>query len=202
MVEASLDARSAVAAVIAMGEACARRGWTPATAGNFSARIAGNRIAMTRTGTDKGALGPQDVLELPLDRPPPREASAEAPVHWTLYRAHPEIGAIVHVHSPAATLLSAMPETGETIRLAGWELLKAIEGVKTHEAAIAVPVYANTQDMEGFAAALEVDPRVPALVLAGHGVYAWGAGPREALRHVEALEYLFALELERRRHQR
>src|SRR5271165_1480417 len=33
--------------------------------------------------------------------------------------------------------------------------------------------------------------RAPGYVLAGHGLYAWGGDPKEAWRHLEALETLF-----------
>ncbi|NWG46485.1 MAG: methylthioribulose 1-phosphate dehydratase [Alphaproteobacteria bacterium] len=197
-IDPSRQAR-AVQAVIAMGAACAARGWTPATAGNFSARIDAHAVAITRTGTDKGTLSPAEVLSLPLAEPPPREASAEAPVHWALYRHHRDIGAVVHVHAPAVSVLSRLEEGQGALRLAGWELLKAIEGVTTHDTVLDVPLYPNTQDMVSFAERLRPAPGVPAVVLSGHGMYAWGRSPESALRHAEALEHLFSLELERRR---
>ena len=62
----ALGREAAVAAVIEAGARAAARGWTPATAGNFSAAIDENTIAITRTGVDKGALTPDDVATLDL----------------------------------------------------------------------------------------------------------------------------------------
>ena len=94
----------AVAAVIEAGRKAARH-WVPATSGNFSARIDENTIAITRSGTDKGALTRADMLVVDLDAPDPR-ASAEAPLHYALYRDFPAVNAIFHIHSPSASVLS------------------------------------------------------------------------------------------------
>ena len=92
----------AIAAVIEAGRKASLRHWVPATSGNFSARVDANTIAITRSGTDKGALTSADVLIVDLDAPDPR-ASAEAPLHYAIYRDLPSVNAIFHIHSPAAT---------------------------------------------------------------------------------------------------
>ena len=195
----------AVAAVIAAGRAAAARHWVPATSGNFSVRIDGNHVAITRSGVDKGALTSADILIQPLDAPLLPRSSAEAPLHLALYRQHPEIGAIFHVHAPASTVLAQLVGRG-TLRLTGWELQKALPGITSHEETVDVPVFANDQDTERLAALVEArlaeaggDPLAPGYLLAGHGLYAWGASPKEAARHLEALETLFEFELSYRR---
>jgi methylthioribulose-1-phosphate dehydratase len=184
--------------VIALAARCAARGWTPASAGNFSARVDADRVAITRSGTDKGALALSDVLILPLADEPAREASAEAPIHWALYRRERAIGAIAHAHPPSMTLVSLMPDATGGIALEGLELLKALPGITTHESRIVVPVIPNTQDMVGLAARLSYRAEVPALLLAGHGAYTWGPDADAAFRAMEALEYMFDLEWRRR----
>jgi methylthioribulose-1-phosphate dehydratase len=191
-------ALEAASRVIALAARCAARGWTPATAGNFSVRIDADRIAITRSGADKGALTPADILALPLDRPPPREASAEAPIHWTLYRRQPDVGAVAHAHPPATTVLSMLPGAARGLTLQGLELLKVLPGNVTHQTSITVPVLPNTQDMTGLAERLDWNPSAPALILAGHGIYSWGRDADAAFRHLEALEYMFDLEFRRR----
>ena len=184
--------------VIALAKRCAERGWTPATAGNFSVRVDETRIAITRSGADKGALTREHILVLPLAEPPPREASAEAPIHWKLYRTDRAINAVAHAHPPAITVLSMLPNAQPVLHLEGLELLKVLPGISTHETGIKVPVLSNTQDMTGLAARLEWIPATPALILAGHGIYSWGADAPAAFRHLEALEYMFDLEFRRR----
>ena len=101
------------------------RHWVPATSGNFSARIDENTIAITRSGTDKGALTRGDVLIVDLDAPDPR-ASAEAPLHYALYRDLPSVNAVFHVHSPSASRAVAACSPPIAVWLAGWELQKAL----------------------------------------------------------------------------
>jgi methylthioribulose-1-phosphate dehydratase len=188
-----------IAAVIEAGRLAAARGWVPATSGNFSARAAAGRIAITASGVDKGALEPADVLDIALDAPPPPGSSAETPLHQGLYRRFAGIGAVVHVHSPHATVLSRQRAAAGEVVLEGYELLKAFAGVRTHEIALAVPVFANSQDVAALAQAVErrlgAEPSAPGYLLAGHGLYAWGASMRDALRHAEAFEFLFGCEL-------
>ena len=207
LAEAEIDEEArAVAAVIAAGRAAAARHWVPATSGNFSVRIDARQIAITRSGVDKGALLPADILIQPLDAPLVPRSSAEAPLHTALYRSHPQIGAIFHSHSPAATVLSRLAEAEGRVVLHGWELQKALTGVTTHEARVEVPVFANEQDTEALSERVEARLAAgsdfhlaPGYLLSGHGLYAFGATPAEAARHLEALETLFDFELSYRR---
>jgi methylthioribulose-1-phosphate dehydratase len=197
-------AREAAVASVLDGAAFAgARGWVPATSGNFSARVDTESIAITATGTDKARLTRDDIIIVRLDDPAHPRASAEAPLHLDLYRAFPEIGAIFHVHSPAATLLSLIDAARAAVRIQGFELQKALAGMKTHEVAVDIPVFANSQDMSVLGpqvlARLGGVPSVPGYLLAGHGLYAWGRTGAEARRHLEALEVLLGFEFERRR---
>lgn len=189
-----------VAAVIEAGRRAAARGWVPATSGNFSARVDERTIAITRSGTDKGALGRADILVVDLDAPDPR-ASAEAPLHYALYRDMPGLAAINHVHSPAASVLSRTLPAG-TLALEGWELQKALAGIRSHETTVEVPVFPNDQDTGRLAALASARLSragnaglAPGYLIAGHGLYAWGTTSEEAWRHTEALETLLAYQL-------
>ena len=119
------------------------------------------------------------------------------------YTADASVGAIVHIHARNATVLS-MAAKGDVVRLEGYELVKALTGVRTHETTIDVPLFANTQDMEQLARDVRArlganPPNTFGYLLAGHGLYAWGRSMADALRHTEALEFLLGCELERRR---
>ncbi len=203
IVEGLADTAAAVRAVIEAGAASARRQWVPATSGNFSARVDANRVAITATGTDKGALTENDVIVVGLDEPKHPRASAEAPLHYALYRAMPEVGAVLHVHSMNATLASLRLADNGKIVLKGMELLKAFSGIKTHDTGIVVSIFPNTQDIDALAEDVLQSALgrtgVHGFLLAGHGLYAWGRTPSEAWRHLEAFDYLLALQLELRR---
>jgi methylthioribulose-1-phosphate dehydratase len=188
--------------IAAFGRFAASRGWVPATAGNFSCRIDAEHVAVTRTGVDKGAIGAADVAVLTIGEPLPAGVSAEAPLHVARYRTDPAIGAIFHVHTVAATVLSRMCENGGAVRTEGFEMHKTV-GSTTHEGFVEIPVFGNAQDTAALAGVVESrlgrGAAVPGFLLAGHGLYAWGATAAEARRHVEGLEFLLACHLEERR---
>ena len=188
--------------IAAFGRLAAARGWIPATSGNFSCRVDAGHAAVTRSGIDKGAIGPGDLTVLALGAPPPAGVSAETPLHLARYRTDPAIGAIFHVHTVASTVLSRRDRRAGAVRTEGYEMHKAI-GLRTHESLVEIPVFANDQDMLVLAATIEArlgrDAAVPGFLLAGHGLYAWGATPADARRHVEGLEFLLACHLEERR---
>ena len=194
----------AIAAVIDAGRKASSHNWVPATSGNFSVRINEGTIAITRSGTDKGELTRGDVLIVDLSTPDPR-ASAEAPLHYALYRDFPSVNAVFHVHSPSAAVLPSVL-TADTVWFSGWELQKAFAGVHSHETEVEVPVFPNDQDTVRLAALAskrfagqDRSQLAPGYVIAGHGLYAWGTSPEEAWRHTEALETLLAYQLDQER---
>lgn len=181
------------------------RGWTPATSSNFSRRLDDRHAAITVSGRDKGRLRESDIMVVDFDgravgsdhRP-----SAETLLHTQLYRRFPEIGCVLHTHSRHQTVASRLYAGQGHLRLEGYELLKAFAGNDTHEAAVDVPVFANTQDMPTLAA--QVDALLDrqcmwGYLIDGHGLYAWGRDMAEARRHLEAFEFLFECELDLRR---
>jgi methylthioribulose-1-phosphate dehydratase len=178
-----------------------QQGWTPATSGNYSVRLSSDRIAMTRSGVHKRHLDRDGLMLVDLDGRPRDDGrpSAETGLHTQLYRLDPEIGAVLHVHSPAATVASRRYATAGEIVLADYELLKAFAGIQTHETSLKVPILPNDQDIDVLATSaerfLQTDPRPWVYLIAGHGLYAWGRDVGEAARHVEALEFLLACHL-------
>jgi methylthioribulose-1-phosphate dehydratase len=196
----------AVEAIAAFGRFASARGWVAATAGNFSHRLDAGHALVTRSGVDKGAIGPADVAVVPLNGPVPPGLSAETPLHLARYRSDPAIGAVVHVHTVAATVLSRADLAAGRVRFSGFEMQKALSGVATHEAVVDLPVFANDQDTVALAARIEAGltgaAPPPGYLLAGHGLYAWGATMADARRHLEGWEFLLACTLEERRLQR
>ncbi|ATB30320.1 methylthioribulose 1-phosphate dehydratase [Melittangium boletus] len=180
------------------------RGWVPATAGNFSARLDERRVLITASGRHKGELDADGFLVVGLDNAlftPDRKPSAETALHLLLYRREAGIGAVLHTHSLPATVLSRLSPGG--VVLEGYEVLKALPGVVSHTARLEVPVFGNDQDIPRLAQRVERflgdRPGTPGFLIEGHGLYTWGRTVEEARRHVEAFEFLFACELEMRR---
>jgi methylthioribulose-1-phosphate dehydratase len=156
-------------------------------------------MLITASGCHKGELRAADFLVAGFDGRPidsPRKASYETLLHCQLYRHDPAIGAVLHTHSIANTVLSRRLDR---IRLAGYELLKLLPGITTHDAQVDVPVFANDQDIARLSATVDAHmkqhPQTPAYLIAGHGLYAWGADVAQARWRVEALEFMFACEL-------
>jgi methylthioribulose-1-phosphate dehydratase len=195
----------AVAAIIGAGRRMDARGWVPATAGNISVRLGAQRIAITRSGGHKGFLDAGHVMQVDLHGTaltPDMRPSAETLLHCQLYAMFPKVGAVLHGHSVAATVLSMADPPATRLRFAGYELLKAFEGQHTHDTALDLPVVDNDQDMVRLSARL-----VPLLrdgaplgyLIRGHGVYVWGPEMETALARLEGLEFLLACELEKRK---
>lgn len=189
-------------ALVRVGLEADRRGWVPATSGNFSVRLRDGTVAITVSGAHKGRLTAADIMRVdsqgrPLDEGRP---SAETALHLQLYAREPEVQCVLHTHSVGATVLSRL--AGDALVIEGQEVLKAFPGIRTHEIRIEIPVVANDQDMvrlaDAVAGRLGDGPDLPAYLIAGHGLYAWGDSVDSALRHLEALEFLFRCELETR----
>jgi methylthioribulose-1-phosphate dehydratase len=199
----SFTLSSAITEILAVGRRLDARGLAPATTGNYSVRLNDGRIAVTVSGCHKGRLGQDDVTEIDLGgralhaKPP----SAEAALHASLYRLYARAEAVLHVHSAASITLTRLLPRGSDVVLEGYETLKALPGVTTHDTRVVIPVFDNSQDMPALARAVQarletLQPAPSALLLRAHGVYAWGATVEEAEDVVEALELMMACELE------
>jgi methylthioribulose-1-phosphate dehydratase len=202
--EAQRAAEREIDALCSTARWCYARGWVPATSGNFSVRPFAEApacILITPSGMDKGRLQPADLIEIDAGgrvvagggRP-----SAETALHLVLYERRPAARAILHVHSVWNTLLSGHYAAEGSVPLEGYEILKGLAGVSTHEHVERVPVLANTQDYAVLSAqlrdALENNPDAHGVLLSRHGLYTWGESVAEARRHLEALEFLFEVE--------
>jgi methylthioribulose-1-phosphate dehydratase len=191
-----MDIGQAAAQLVAIGRDFHARGWAPATAGNYSARLGDGRVAITVSGAHKGRLSPADIMVLGAD---PRRPSAETALHLAIYKAFPDAGAVLHSHAPVSVAL-ARATPGDAWRIEGHELLKALPGIATHDVAVEIPIVGNSQDMAAIEA--EIMPRLgvaSAYLIRGHGLYGWGRDIAEAERVVEALEWLAEAELAERR---
>lgn len=186
-------------ALIEAGRFLFSRGWVPATSGNFSMKLPDGNLALTVSGRHKGRLTRDDILLADPDGRSldSRKPSAETLLHVQIYRRFPEVGCVLHPHTVNATLLSRM--AGETLLLQDYELLKAFPGVDTHDCQVEVPVFANDQDIQRLSGKIDtwMDHHSPVhgYLIAGHGFYTWGTSVDDALRHIEAFEFLFECEM-------
>ncbi|GGI98015.1 aldolase [Alicyclobacillus cellulosilyticus] len=132
--------------------------------GNLSARKDGERFWMSASGVNKANLHKigEDILmvtgfnpgrrAMRLSVPPhvqPRRVSVDAIEHWMIYREHPQVGAIVHIHAwmegvqstqvnyPCGTVELAKA-VAELVRQAD-DPARAIIGLKNHGLTITGP---------------------------------------------------------------
>jgi methylthioribulose-1-phosphate dehydratase len=213
MIDADLFAARA-RDIIDAGRFLDAHGWAPATAGNYSARLDPGHLAITVSGCHKGHLTEQDVMVVDLAGRPVgsgKKSSAETLLHTQLMADFPAVGAVLHIHTVASTVLSMVDPGRREIAFSGYELVKAFDGYDTHEMTAVVPIFDNSQDMVALSAEVRAHLRrqppmlgvkkgeagIPGYLIRGHGVYTWGADMAAAKRHAEGLEFLFACELER-----
>jgi methylthioribulose-1-phosphate dehydratase len=199
MPNAPISHAQAAEGIIAAARAFYARGWVLGTSGNFSVVTNGDplRLAITASSVDKGALEPAHILDIDescgvhggIGNP-----SAETLLHFEIVRRR-AAGAVLHTHSVWSTLLSDRHGLDRGIAIEGYEMLKGLDGVRTHEHREWVPIVANDQDMTRLArvvgSTLDEHPAAHAILLVRHGLYTWGATLADAVRHIEILEFLF-----------
>lgn len=177
-----------------------KRGWSLGTSSNYSVVIGRDplRLLVTASGKDKGHLLATDfVLVDERGNPvPPGQAksSAETLLHCSAAMEQ-QAGAVLHTHSVWATILSEKFASQKGILFEGYEFLKGLEGLKTHEDSFWLPIFDNTQDIPKLRAEVEADWKKSqrpcfGYLIRRHGMYTWGGDLQAAVRHMEVLEFL------------
>jgi methylthioribulose-1-phosphate dehydratase len=195
----ALDFADATARLIRIGQRFDARGWVLGTSGNFSIVLDEEpvRLAITKSGTQKGDLTSNDILEVGEDGASIGATigmpSAETRLHLEIVAARPA-AAVMHTHSVWSTLLSDRLSARGGVEIKGYEMLKGLTGVETHEHREWIPILDNDQDMPRLGAKigamLRDNPACHGFLLRRHGLYTWGATVPEAVRHVEIIEFL------------
>jgi L-ribulose-5-phosphate 4-epimerase len=171
------------------------------TFGNASAvdRAAGV-VAIKPSGVPYERLSPADITVVDLATATVLDGetrpSSDTPTHLALYRAWRDIGGIVHTHSPFATSWAQacreIPCFGTThadhfggaVPVTRALTPGEIDGEYEHETGEVI--------IETFAA-LEHEPLdMPAVLVASHGPFTWGASAEEAVENATALEAVAA----------
>ncbi len=175
-----------------------QRGWALGTSGNFSAVVEREplRLLITASGHDKGKLTTDHFVEVDAAGQVVAgngKPSDETKLHLTLVNQRGAVS-VLHTHSVWSTLLSDAHFDKGGLNIVGWEMLKGLAGVTTHDHNEWLPILDNSQDMNELAAQLSAllreQPNIHGFLLRGHGLYTWGAGIQEAKRHIEILEFL------------
>ncbi len=185
-----------------------QRGWSVGTSSNYSVVLDRDpcELLVTASGKDKGRLTELDFVRVAGDATPlmPNQpkSSAETLLHCVVAQEL-EVGAILHTHSVWATLLSDLHFDAGGVTLEGYEMLKGLAGIDTHEHRVRLEIFENTQDIPMLATRVRErladssNPLKYGYLIRRHGMYTWGRDLDEARRHIEVLEFL--LECEGRR---
>lgn len=195
-----------------------KRGWSVGTSSNYSVVLESDPIELivTASGKDKGRLRREDFVHIGADGMPIEAgqptSSAETMLHVVLAN-HPRwpdplspdsnellpSRSILHTHSIWGTLLSDYFFEAGGFEMAGYEMLKGLEGIPTHDFQHWIPIFENTQDISALAKevqqVLESTPEkmTHGFLIRNHGLYTWGRDVFCARRHVEIYEFLFEL---------
>lgn len=197
----SNEMTSAVATLAGIGRIFYEKNWVLGTSGNFSAVISHDPLVLmiTASGVHKGELSSRDFLCLNADNcliAGSGKPSAETSIHRAIIQER-GAGAILHTHSVWATLLSDLYGPAGGFFIEGYEMLKGLSGIQTHEHREWLAILRNSQDYGALSAQvvelLRSRPEIHGILLQGHGLYTWGAHIQEARRHVEILEFLMAV---------
>jgi methylthioribulose-1-phosphate dehydratase len=175
------------------------RGWLLGTSGNLSAVVQREplRLAMSPSGVDKGELMPDQMLTIDeharIVNRDSGKPSDESLLHIRIVKER-GAGAVLHTHSVWNTLLSDLYAADGGITITGYEMLKGLQGVNTHEHSEWLPIIDNSQDMqalaESVAQTLSEHKNAHGFLLRRHGLYSWGETLAQAKRHIEILEFL------------
>lgn len=177
------------------------KGWLPATSGNFSLKVDDKSFFITSSGKHKGKISQKDFVLVDMEGnllAGEGKPSAETLLHAVIYQCIPSASCVMHVHSPNATVFSRLVKD-DKIRLQGYELLKAFEGIDTHDAELILPIFENSQDMPKLAKRVKEElkeaSKLAGFLLRSHGVYVWAKDIHRALIKLEALEFILECEL-------
>ena len=169
------------------------------TSGNFSAVVEREplRLAISPSGVDKAEVRAEQILLIDENAVVVSEHTAkpsdESFLHIRIVREC-NAAAVLHTHSIWSTILSDLYAADGFVLIEGYEMLKGLAGVKTHQHRERLPIIENSQEMRALAETvgetLRRDPGVHGFLLRRHGLYTWGRDLAEAKRHVEIIEFL------------
>jgi len=178
-----------------------RRGWCDGTGGNFSCVLQADplQLLMAPSGVDKGSVSVDDLIVVDGEGKVIQgrgRASAETLLHLAIIRST-GAATVLHTHSQSGTLLSQHygpdePSGVGMLRLQDLEMLKGLEGTRSHTTTVTLPVLANDQDIARLSRLAEplLAGAPHGLLIAGHGFYGWGKDLASACRHLEIWEFL------------
>ena len=169
--------------IIEVGRLIYQKGWVAANDGNISFRLDSRHILCTPTKISKGRMSPDDLIIVDPEGNKVegrRECTSEIAMHLTIYRLRPDIVSVVHAHPPISTGFAAAGRALDIALLP--EVCISLGSVPLAEYGLP-GTSALTEGMLPFI------PKYDALLMANHGVVAYGNGLYDAFHKMEMVEH-------------
>jgi L-ribulose-5-phosphate 4-epimerase len=164
-----------------------RRGLAAGSGGNLSVRIPGREeVLVTATGLSLEKTTVENIVKSDLQARQIGDSSRYRPskenrFHCAVYRARPDVGAVVHTHAPYATALS--------FRNADLPLVTVTARMSFTRVPCIALAMSGSDELSGFVeAAYAADETVQAILMRAHGVIAAGASLDAAFNRAEMVE--------------
>ena len=169
--------------ILEVGRRLYNKGFVASNDGNISCKVSSDAIWATPTGVSKGFMTEDMLVKLSLTGEileGTTKPSSEIKMHLRVYRENPDVGGVVHAHSPYATCAAAAEKS-----LDGEFLTETLMGVgKVPCAPFAMP---GSDEVPESIAPYCRDYN--AVLLAHHGPLTWGKDLMQASMRMESVEF-------------
>lgn len=176
-------------AIVEFGRLVYENGLVAATDGNLSVRLDENRLLVTPTCVSKGRMKASDLVIVDMDGnrlAGKRRVSSEIGMHLLIYRLRPDVHGIVHAHPPTATAFTA----------SGYDLNRPLVcEVVVGLGSIPLARYGTPGTPELSDALEPLIPHHDAILMANHGVVAFGPSIESAYMRMETVEHFAKIAL-------
>jgi len=169
--------------ILEVGRRLYNKGFVASNDGNISCKVSSDAIWATPTGVSKGFMTEDMLVKLSLTGEileGTTKPSSEIKMHLRVYLENPDVGGVVHAHSPYATCAAAAEKS-----LDGEFLTETLMGVgKVPCAPFAMP---GSEEVPDSIAPYCKDYN--AVLLAHHGPLTWGKDLMQAYMRMESVEF-------------
>jgi L-fuculose-phosphate aldolase len=175
--------------IIRCGALLHTSGFIAATDGNLSVRLDDNRVLVTPTGMSKGMMKTSDLVIVDMEGRKlkgRREVTSEIGMHLLVYRMRPDVNAVVHAHPRTATGFAAAG-----IALNQPLVCEVVIGLGQ----IPLAPYGTPGTPELAETLKPLIPDFDAILMANHGVVAYGTDLQSAYMKMETVEHFAQITL-------